>query len=261
MSGFSLRSLLSFLPFGYQAITRLNGWRDFAYLVASSWIPAAWIAARTSDLPACETLLGFVAGYLAFISIYELGYLANDAWDARRHADGRHRIPFPAAPLPLALFTFIRLASWMAIGISFGWAADPVWLAGFAALVAGIAIHNLLRSPALRLASFAQLAVLRFLLPVAAMMTAAGWTASLLCAVLTYLPLRFLSYADSKGLLAMQERRRPWFAASYIAVGMPLFAFAAWVFDAGSFLESAIFLLAAHAAWALLSTQARGAKR
>lgn len=248
------------VPFAYYAATRLKSARDLAYLVFSSFVPAIWIILRETDLTAANVLTGFALGYLAFIAIYEIGYLANDHWDAARDPEGRQR-GGGASLLFVAVFVLVRLALWLAIAWSYGWLANPIWLAGYAALAAVLVLHNILRLPALRLATFTQLAALRFALPVVALLDSSGQLALLLSAVLIYVPLRWLAYADSKGLLAMKDRKNSGFGALYLALGLPLCALASLILRSTTILEVALLLALSHAAWALLSRYASGAKR
>ncbi|WP_037501124.1 hypothetical protein [Sphingomonas jaspsi] len=251
--------MLAFVPFGYFATTRLNSVRDLGYLVVSSWLPAWWILVRQEGLTLAGAAQAFALGYLAFICLYEIGYLINDAWDAARHRDGRERTPFPASPQFILPFVAVRLAGWAAIAAWAGWWQNTPWLVGQCALLAALALHNLVRSPSLRLSSFMQLAMLRFILPISALLSLAGWLVTALAAALLYVPLRYLAYADSKGLLAMPERRARWFPAASMALSVPLIALVAVAIGSDVLIELWLWLLAAHGAWALLSPQPSGA--
>jgi hypothetical protein len=94
MSGFSWKKAASLLPFGYYAVTRGTDTRELGFLVATSWIPAIWILFRLGGDGIGPAAFTFAIGYVAFIAIYELGYLVNDSWDAARSPDGRKRLPF-----------------------------------------------------------------------------------------------------------------------------------------------------------------------
>ena len=201
--------LLTLVPFGYLLVTRTTRPKDLAYLVASSWIPAIWLAFRLGGTDFVGALAGFALGYVAFLCVYEIGYLVNDSWDAARSASGRHRVNFEVSPSYAFAFVLIRLACWAAIGWTTGWWTDPLWLGTYAMLVIALCEHNLLTSPALRLTSFVQLAVLRFLAPIAALVPRERVAAALLSAVIFYAYLRALSYLESKDLLTMPERRAP----------------------------------------------------
>lgn len=249
ISGSRAAQPVSLLPFGYLALTRLNSPRDYAYLIASTWLPCIWLAFRLAELSLPQTAVAFIAGYIAFVSAYEVGYLANDGWDARRAADGRQRIPFPLSTAYVAAFLIIRIAAWTLIGIWMGWVESLIWLGGFATLALALGQHNLVESTGLRLASFYELATLRFLLPVIAVIPAAALQVAILTALLLYAYPRLLSYMDGKGVLILDERRRPAFAFMQIATLTPLILFLAYILEATVLAELLGYFLAVYALW------------
>lgn len=242
---------LTLVPFLYFVRTRVKGNVDFAYLVASSWIPAIWIAFRLTDLGPEGAALSFLAGYLCFIAIYEIGYLANDVWDARKDPAGRQRLGFVPGPTYVILFVLVRLATWAAVARWFGWLDDLLFLSFYAALVAAFAQHNLIRSAALRSASFYQLSLLRFSAPIIGLLQGAEVAVTLLIAALLYSYFRFLSYLESKSLLAMPERRRPAFGLIQTAMLMPTLLFAAFATGETLILEIGLYLLLLYGLWRL----------
>lgn len=253
--------LIALLPMGYYWTTRLRSWRDVAYLIVTSWLPPLGIAWAEGSGSACFFATAFALGYLAFISVYEIGYLANDAWDARRDPDGRARTSIDIGPIWIAAFIAIRLTVWAIIGVSTGWLTQLFWVASYATLVVVFAIHNLVRQPSLRLATFSQLAVIRFIIPVLAVLTDKAVAPLILAALLAYIPLRLLAYADSKDLLVMPQRRAPWFGAGYLFLSLPLIGLFAWMLDSPSLAAAGVFLAVAHGAWSLGARQFKGAKR
>jgi hypothetical protein len=231
----------------------VKGGKDFAYLVASSWIPAIWLAFRLAGLDLAEAALAFAGGYLCFIALYELGYLANDVWDARRDPAGRQRLGFSPGPVYLAAFVAIRLAVWAAVADWFGWLGDEVFLLCYAALFAAFAQHNLIRSAAFRSASFYQLSLLRFVAPIIAVLDTRGTAVALIAAALLYSYFRFLSYLESKDLLAMPERKRPDFSLVQGAMLLPFILFASVATGSTVPLELGLYFLAVFALWRLLA--------
>jgi hypothetical protein len=191
-------------------------------MVGNSWIPAIWLIFRLGGVDPLRALQTFILGYLAFISWYELGYLTNDSWDAARSPSGRRRIAFPVTPLYMILFVAIRLALWAAVGIFTGWIMEPTWLWFYAALAVVFGLHNALQSPTVRIATFMQLSVLRFMLPVAAVLNARGAFLVYAVAVLFYTIFRLLSYLDSKNLLNMSDRRTGLFKLQIVGVQAPI---------------------------------------
>ena len=257
MSSFSARALLALLPGAYFVQTRVKDLRDLLYLLGTSFVPAAWFLYRSTDLGVDGALLSFGLGYLAFIAVYELGYLANDRWDAERGPGGRKRMPFKAGAPFLLAFVALRLLVWTAVAASTEWWRNPVWLGGFAALAAAFTLHNILRSPEARSASFVQLAVLRFSLPVIGPLPVALVPLLLLLALLLYAYLRWLGYLDSKALLAMPARKDRHFGTVQMAVLAPVIFFVAVVAGSTLPLELWAWYLFLYAAWGSLKREQR----
>ena len=248
ISSFRAAPAFALIPFGYLAATRLKSVRDVGFLVATSWLPAIWLIIRLGDFHPVSAALQFLAGYLAFIAIYELGYLINDMWDARRAGDGRKRFDHEISPLYVAVFAVIRLALWAVIAMRTGWIEMPVWLAGYAALIIALGQHNLARSKGLRLASFLELATLRFLLPILAAIPRAALWVAILIAVILYAYPRFLAYMDSKGILQLQERQQAGFGASQLAWLAPLLLFIAYATSTAVIAELLGYFILAYGA-------------
>jgi hypothetical protein len=211
-----------------------------------------WFLFRTSGSPLAHVLLNFAAGYLAFIAMYEIGYFANDSWDATKSSDGRQRIPFRFGPAYLLAFVLIRLAVWLSIGMWTGWLTNSIWLAGYAALVLAFAQHNLIAAAGLRSASFFQLATLRFLLPILAAVPDKFHLLLFMVAILFYAYLRLLSYLESKDLLAMPERRRANFGLIQLVMLSPLILLLALVARSWVMVELLGYFVAVFGLWWLL---------
>lgn len=254
----SLDRAIALVPFGYQWITRIATVRDVMYLVAGSWIPGIWLIHRLGDFGLAHSIIAYLLGYLAFVSIYELGYFANDAWDSSRSDDGRSRIGFRWGAPFLITFVAVRLSAWAIIGYYTGWINSLIWIAGFAALAAAFTEHNLIRSAGLRAASFTQLAILRFMIPVIgaapsdALLTFAA-------AIIFYFHFRYLSYLDGKGLLRMEIRKRPDFQFVQSLMLVPMVLFLALVSKSTLLFELSIYFLIVSAMWAFLKRKMAGA--
>lgn len=244
---------LSLVPFGYFAVTRVTSLRDFAYLVATSWLPAIWLLFRLSGLDMIQSVLTFVIGYMAFISIYELGYLVNDAWDSKRSGEGRPRKGFHLGSAYVLAFVILRIGLWAAIGVLTGWMSSLQWLAGFAVLVVAIAQHNLVGRKEFRLASFYELAVLRFTLPVLAALPAAALAPVLLVALIPYSFPRFLAYMESKDILRLEKRREARFGLLLHLSFLPLMLLFAYLLDRQVLVELQLYFVFIHALWWVLS--------
>lgn len=241
----SWSSSAALIPFGYTLVTRIGGGRDLGYLVASAWVPGAWVTWRLGG----EAWV-WAPGYLAFIALYELGYFVNDAWDAHRTAQGRRRITWAIPPLWIAGFVGLRLGLWAGVGLAMGWIAQPLWLAGYAALAVVFALHNWVQPVHLRLASFAQLAVLRFLLPGLGALPGAAVPLALVLAGVTYAWFRGLSYLDGKAVLDLPARRAPGFGLGQTLMFLPLMALLGFAAGTSLPLELAAYFGVLYAGYA-----------
>lgn len=221
ISSSNARSLLALIPGAYFLQSRVKGVQDVIYLVATSFLPAWWMLVRLANQRLVEATTNFALGYVAFIAMYELGYLANDLFDARRPG-GRKRWSGSSGVAFVTTFVLIRIALWVLIGWTTGWIIEPVWLAATACLAIVFALHNLIEAPAPRSATFVQLALLRFIVPVIGALDPARLPLAMLIAILLYVYLRWLAYLDSKDLLRIAERRQPIFAVVQMLVLGPV---------------------------------------
>jgi hypothetical protein len=248
---------LSLLPFGYFLVSRVRSRWELAYFAGNSWIPAWWLLVRLGEMGLVEALIHFAAGYLAFISCYELGYLTNDSWDARRSSDRRQRIAFTVTPDYVAMFVAIRAAAWLAVGVEAGWIDQPAWLLGYLALAAVFTLHNALGSASLRTASFLQLSMLRFTLPIIAALGPDSYLVAFMAAATFYTPSRLLSYLDSKDLLVMADRRSAQFKLAFVVIGAPLAVYLSVLMRSTVFAELLAYYLVLYAVIAVRDTALR----
>ncbi len=221
MSSFEGRRWVALIPGAYYVQTRIEGPRALFYDAATSFIPACWILLRLSDVGVAQGIWQFLLGYVAFIAIYELGYLGNDLLDLKR-PDGRQRCGFRTGGAYVLLFAMIRLSCWIAIAIATGWIENLIWISATGALVLVFAAHNLIAPPEPRIATFLQLALLRFTLPILATVPQASVPLVVILGLVFYVHLRFLAYLDSKALLRMPARKRPEFGLWQVILLLPL---------------------------------------
>lgn len=251
--------LLSLLPLFYVAFTRLNGLRAIAYLVSSSFLPGVWLTYRLSGMSMSEAVVQTLVGYVAFFTLYEVGYLGNDTWDAAKSADGRERAGFRSGAAYFAAFVALRVVLWFAVGYWTGWISETVWVAGYGALALVFLAHNVLHSGAYRGATFFQLATLRFVCPILVLIPRSDFVLIVVAALIFYTYLRHLSYLDSKRLLIMPERKGPAFGLIQTVLLAPLVAFLSYAASAVVLLELYVYFLAAYLFWFAVHGDSRAA--
>jgi hypothetical protein len=203
------------LPFMYFAFTRLTGRRAILFHASYEWIPGIALAYLWGGSGA---LSGFFISYLAFISIYELGYVMNDEMSHRRAGERQRHTK--QSPSSLSVMVGVRLAVFIPALNYLGQSDNRLTLAGYAALVLSFLIHNLLRSASLKCISFLLLSFLRFLLPLAPWLSAELLMVLTAPVLLNYCFFRLLIYMDSKKLLNGFDRKTPGFLVGYYLMAM-----------------------------------------
>ncbi|HET8667786.1 MAG TPA: hypothetical protein VFM10_07375 [Terriglobales bacterium] len=214
-------NFLFLLPFSYFYATRLrNG--SLAFHVLFEWVAAAVLVACLGAGGVLPGLATAALAYLAFISVYEIGYLWNDLVAARKEAGGRLRGPQGAGNGWLAAWIAVRLAAFVAMALVLGRAGSMTWWAFFAGLGVVFSLHNHLQDKELKAITFIWLAWYRFLAPVIFAVPMQYLPGIAFVAGFGYAGFRLFAYLDSKGLLAMPGRQRMVFRWMYFA--LPLLA-------------------------------------
>jgi hypothetical protein len=245
--------MLALVPFLFMAGTRLSTLRDAAYIAGTQWIPGIWILYRLGGTDLALSAGWYALGFLAFVSFYEIGYLANDVWDARRHPGGRKRVPFVTSRTYIAAFVAIRISLWLAIGLATGWIESTLWLGAYSALTVLIVAHNVVRSSSLRIATFWQLACLRFLVPLLGILPREQLLPAFALCVLFYVHFRYLAYLDAKSLLVMPERKALTFGLGQLFFLAPIVLFLAFALDSPIFMEFLVYFALLYAGYAAIA--------
>ncbi|MHA6265722.1 hypothetical protein ACXYMP_02490 [Aliiroseovarius sp. CAU 1755] len=203
--------LLLWLPFAYAFTSRYHWPRDFVVNALTAWVPGVFLTSLLGGLGAAQALGAYALGYLVFISIYELGYLANDSYGLHHDPTPRQRVDLTLRPMFLVGFVGVRLATIGVAASLLGVVGSALFWAALGTLVVTLVAHNTLRSIELKFYSFLQLSLLRFSLPVFPALVVEGRQAAVLLVLCTGLMLfslpRFLTYLDAKGRLNLPERK------------------------------------------------------
>ena len=217
------------LPFTYFYDTRLRtGSVSFHFIF--EWLAAVVLALAVGAAGPAQALIAAVLSYLAFISLYEIGYLVNDLFASRKEAGGRQRGPQGAGGLWVVAWFVSRLVAFMFATVLMGKLVAPEWWSYFVALCIVFALHNALTDREFKSATFIWLAWFRFMAPVMFVVQDTQRLGVGLAAAMAYSSFRLFGYLDSKGLLQMPGRQRPGFRLFFFL--MPLTgALALWTYD------------------------------
>lgn len=202
--------LFYLLPFSWFWFTRLRH-GSIGFHAVFEWLAAVvLIVALAAGNPWPSLLVG-VLSYLAFISLYEIGYIANDLIMAPREVGGRKRGPQDASAMWIALWVASRILVFLAVTLLAGDAGSAAWWGYFAALTIVFAFHNGLDDKELKAGTFLWLSWLRFMAPVVFAVPSEYVLGIGLGCAMSYSAFRQFGYLDSKGLLQMSGRKRPRF--------------------------------------------------
>ena len=124
-------------------------------------------------------------------------------------------------------------------------------------LVGAFTLHNLVKDNTYRLATFVQLTLLRFVMPVTFVVGASEFTGIAIISAIFYLHFRGLAYLDSKNFLVMPGRKNPAFGLIETLLFFPLII--VLCFTQGSFVygEVWVYYSVVYAIWYLLPNSGR----
>jgi len=209
--------LLRFLlPYTYFYGSRVKQLKYNLYYLIIDWAVPLALLTYFTGYDWRGALGHFVLAYLAFISIYEIGYLGNDVYSVRKEDKPRRRVQdFNPSDAVVAVWIGARLLAFGAISWYLHVLDSPLWLAFYAVLAVFFYLHNALQDRELKVMTFVNLAFVRYLAPVFIFLSAEQLMLIAAPVFLNYVFYRTLMYMDSKDLLHMPSRRAPAYKVNY----------------------------------------------
>ena len=240
-------------PFSYFYLTRLSK-GSLAFHVLFEWVCAALLVVVLSELSPYYALLQSLLVYIAFISLYEIGYMANDLFSANKEADGRLRGPQSAKGYWIFLWVSVRLIVFLGITLLLSQGTVLAWWSYFLALATVFFLHNYFNDREYKSATFIWLAWFRFMAPIIFIVESKYRMGVAFGAGIVYATFRLFGYLDSKGLLSMPGRQRVKFRLVFflmpLAGCIALFPYEeAWGFILLCSFYSAIVLMSTGSSW------------
>lgn len=220
---FPQNRLLIQIPFLYLATTRMNTIKGLVSNAATAWLPGIFIVMAWGDHSLPFSVIYYLAAYLVFVSIYEVGYLVNDTLGTRYDETPRHRLAFRPSAAEIVFFIVLRIVAASAIAWYLSLYESVAWRVAISALIIVICIHNTISSSALKAASFIQMSTLRFVIPVLPLIRSDLTPYLLLIGIFHFVYPRFITYLDSKGRLSIPERKTATYRLQYQLILMPVF--------------------------------------
>jgi hypothetical protein len=209
-------------PFAYFYHSRLRHGR-IAYHAIYEWSSALLIAALFGDGNWAVDLVRTVLCYGAFISLYEIGYLANDYYSVKWDSNPRSRGP-QVAKSTLATWVSTRLLAFACVTKALGFASDPAWYVFFVSLALTFAAHDLTRKVEVKCLTFLWLATYRFTAPTFFVVAGEERQSLLAAGFVLYAVFRLFGYLESKDVLQLPQRKSPWHRIAFYLLPVPLSA-------------------------------------
>lgn len=200
-------NILYLLPFSYFYNTRLckGNWTFHALF---EWLSAAILVIVFGNVPPLQALLEAILVYLAFISLYEIGYIVNDLFAAHKEKGGRQRGPQNASSMWISTWVAFRVVAFIIITIVLNKQGIWGWWGFFLALSIIFTLHNVFVDREFKVATFFWLAWFRFMAPIVFVVEDRYRMGIAFAASISYAAFRLFGYLDSKGLLKMPGRKR-----------------------------------------------------
>lgn len=213
-------SALLCLPFFYAYHSRYK--ENFRFYLIIEYLPALVVAALFGKFPLLQSLALCLGSFLAFISLYEIGYLVNDYVSIRWEGKPRLRGVVAAGPSLLLLWSISRLlVFWLVSSLLVSY-AGPIYWGFYLFLIVVFAAHNLLRRIDLKVCTFYWLSVFRFLAPNIWVVDEHNFLSLLAAGTILYSGFRLLGYFESKDVLKLPNRKSNEFRLFYYLLPVPL---------------------------------------
>jgi hypothetical protein len=193
------------LPITYFQATRLNRLELVAYNALIEWIPAIAVSLYLNNW-AIGILVPVLISYIAFISIYEIGYITNDQLSEKFEDDPRGRANGTASSAAVGALIIARLTVFILCTWTLAAWANTVWWVFHATLALSFLLHNLLARE-YRIATFFSLSTYRFFAPIILTVDTSVLVLLLPPILLNNSVYRLSVYLDSKNLTGRQSMR------------------------------------------------------
>ena len=141
-----MNTLRFLIPFTYFFKSRLQQVRDIIFHFYYEWLIGFLLLFHFLDYDLFGALKGYLLCYIAFISLYEIGYLGNDVFSVRNETDPRLRIKnFNPTNSQLVCWVIIRLIVFSLISVHLKVISDFTWQIFFLCLAVFFLLHNIIK--------------------------------------------------------------------------------------------------------------------
>lgn len=224
---FLLRNLL---PFTYFQFSRLNKWKYVVYHFILEWLPAIFLALYYNNF-APQVLTTLFLNYLAFICIYEIGYLTNDFFSEKFEDAPRGRMSnFSGGQTIIWILIIFRLCVFVFLTFFLNVQTNTFWWLFFGSMLATFIFHNL-RLRDYRISSFFSLSVFRFIAPLILCLPPEIVKMLFGVIMLNYSLFRTITYIENKNIVELPQKNETNFKLFYFINCFPLGFVLSFYFD------------------------------
>lgn len=217
----NMNRLIFYIPFSYFVYTRLNNLKAWVFHSYYEWLPALFILIIFSKNTFQQNLFYFALAYLAFISIYEVGYFINDFYASRKEKKPRERLQDVKVGLSDIIFFYgIRFLFFFVITWHLDFFYDQLWQSFYLILAIVIVVHNLIKENELKSITFLSMAMLRLFAPIIFFINNDYFGVLTASFFVNYVFFRLITYMDSKDLLTFKRTER--FKMNFYLMLLPL---------------------------------------
>lgn len=160
-----MNRFLFFLPFGYFLKTRLNTRSALLFHGYAEYLLGILLLIY-AGFPLLQSITNFVLAYLAFISLYEIGYIINDFISIKFEKKPRKRLgSWNPSQIIIYIWIIIRVAVFVLLTYILGVSNSLEWWIYYFVLAGTFFLHNVLKVKEYKIFTFISLAFLRFYAP------------------------------------------------------------------------------------------------
>lgn len=191
------------------------------FLMLMEWIPNILLLVYFGEVDVLSIVKLACLHYLAFISLYEIGYYQNDTYSVNKETAPRNRGQNGTGNIYSYLFILVRVFTFLGVTYHLQYFDQPIWWLFYCLLAFSFIGHNVISQYALRVFTFWNLASFRFFAISFMILKPEQLLIVAPTIMLCYVLYRSISYMDSKALINIPSRETFSFKFSFYTLLLP----------------------------------------
>jgi hypothetical protein len=201
----------------------MNNLQALIYHGWNEWLAGILIIVYFREVSPFTAAWEYLMGFIAFISIYETGYLINDFWSVKHENNPRMRAEgiTPSGNQELLAWITFRLVFFGGVILLTDIATMNYVVFSLLMLVV-FGLHNFIREKEVKFLTFISLSLFRFILPLFPFVRPDDLRLIIPGVLINYCLYRTVNYLDSKDMLVLKNKKEAWFKLSFYLLLLPL---------------------------------------